>query len=76
MCSGDSGGPLICPIDGKATLVGVTSKLVKLQKTYIKKYYGRILYAITLLCLQPIQAKMSKSGRDYFLFFFRRVRAF
>ena len=29
MCSGDSGGPLICPIDGKATLVGVTSKYVK-----------------------------------------------
>ena len=25
MCPGDSGGPLICPIDGKATLVGATS---------------------------------------------------
>lgn len=26
MCKGDSGGPLICPIGGKATLVGITSK--------------------------------------------------
>ena len=25
MCTGDSGGPLICPVNGKATLVGVTS---------------------------------------------------
>ena len=25
MCPGDSGGPLICPINGKATLVGATS---------------------------------------------------
>merc|ERR1712176_550476 len=25
MCKGDSGGPLICPIGGKATLVGITS---------------------------------------------------
>ena len=25
MCPGDSGGPLICPIKGKATLIGATS---------------------------------------------------